>query len=108
VLRASGFALIGFEKARPSHFVFPAKAVRVIELLDCAEQSDKTYSDRRDDGMDLCVDWMLWALKYRDWLARMVSDPNCIPMIEMRDGEKVLRISSRMPEKLQREWISYL
>jgi hypothetical protein len=34
------------------------------------------------------------ALKYHDWLKQIVKDPDNIPMIEMRDGERVLQISS--------------
>jgi hypothetical protein len=44
---------------------------------------------------------MLWALKYRDWLHRILRRPDGIPMIEKRDGEPVLRISTQMPETLR-------
>ena len=57
---------------------------------------------------DLCIDWMLESLRYRDWLAKLVRDPDCIPVIEMRDGEKVLMISQGMPEREQREWVARL
>lgn len=57
---------------------------------------------------DLCIDWMLESLRYRDFLAKLVRDPECIPTIEMRDGEKTLVISSAMPEREQREWVARL
>lgn len=57
---------------------------------------------------DLCIDWMIESLRYRDWLAKLLRDPECIPTIEMRDGEKILLISSAMPEREQREWVSRL
>jgi hypothetical protein len=113
VLKACGFELLAAERrGRKFLFVFGSKAARVIELLVRSESPESVYPDRRPEGEksepDLCVDWMLWALKYRDWLHRIVNSPDCVPMIEMRDGERVLRISSNMPDKLKKEWVSYL
>jgi len=48
---------------------------------------------------DLCIDWMIETLRYRDWLAKIVRNPNCIPLIEMRNGERILQISQGMNEK---------
>jgi hypothetical protein len=68
------------------------------------EGKPQTSNIRRDGEADPCVDWMLWALKYRGWLHRIVRQPDCIPVIEKRDGERVLRISTQMPKTLRREF----
>ncbi len=62
----------------------------------------------RPNKNDLCIDWMVEALRYRDWLAKIVRNPENIPVIEIRDGKKILQISAGMPEKEQRKWMSYL
>ncbi len=62
----------------------------------------------RPNKNDLCIDWMLEALRYRDWLAKIVRDPENIPLIEIRDGKKILQISAGMDEREQKKWMSYL
>lgn len=57
---------------------------------------------------DLCIDWMLESLRFRDFLAKLMRDPRCVPLIEMRDGDRILQISSGMDEREQRKWVSYL
>ncbi len=68
----------------------------------------KNFKTERPNKSDLCIDWMLEALRYRDWLAKMVRNPECIPLIEMRDGKKILQISAGMDKREQEKWISYL
>jgi hypothetical protein len=106
VIKGCGFPLIGFEKvnARNARFVFSNQASTIAALIERELNSAPEAHHPRPPAPDPCVDWMLWALKYRDWLQRIVRDPNCIPMIEKRDGERVCRISSAMPKTLRREF----
>lgn len=102
ILAACEIKLIGYDPAG-RQWIF-AKGAEVIS--DLIRNGGKPKERPLEN--DLCVDWMLEALKYRDWLAKMIKDPECIPMIEMREGEKILQISSGMDEKEQKKWISYL
>ena len=110
VIKACGFDLLNFNKGM---FIFGPKAAPITEWIATAEQKfgesmndDSTQSTRflDSEGIDLCIDWMLAALKYRDWLHKIVRQQDCIPLIEKRDGERVLRISSAMPKTLRREF----
>lgn len=92
--------LLAFDRGT---FVFGKEAAHVAALLD--HNSTRAENQRTDDGADLCVDWMLVALKYRDWLHRIVRSKNCVPLIEKRDGERCLRISSQMPKTLRKEFL---
>jgi hypothetical protein len=109
IIKACGFDLIGFENVgaaqvpRNCRFIFPAKATRVAELIErSSAKSSEHYSDRRADGRDLCIDWMLWALEYHSRLMQLVRQCGGA-MIEMRDGERVCRFHSQMPKTLRRE-----
>ncbi len=102
IIVSCGHSLLGYE--RPTkRWIFGKKSVPVIELI----LKGGTPEGRPMEN-DLCVDWMLEALRYHDWLKKIVKDPNCIPMIEARDGEKILRISSHLPDSEKRKWFSYL
>jgi len=111
VIKASGVELLAFDRGT---FVFGRKAAPIAALIDSAENGKRSTrlenqkvaanGEIINQITDLCVDWMLAALKYRDWLHRIVRSKNCIPMIEKRDGERCLRISSAMPKTLRREF----
>ncbi len=102
ILAACEIKLIGYDPSG-RQWIFAQGAEVIADLI----KSGGRPKDRPLEN-DLCVDWMLEALRYRDWLAKLIRDPECIPMIEMRDGEKILQISSGMNEKDQRKWMSYL
>lgn len=99
VIRASDFPLIAFDHGT---FIFKSGAAGIAGLIDAVENTDQSLRSNTEE--DSCVDWMLWALKYHDWLKSMVRDPNNIPLIEKRDGERALRISTQMPKTLRREF----
>jgi hypothetical protein len=113
-IKASGFDLIAFEKGPGrgnDRFVFPAKAVKIVELIDAAERTPSHLSPltshERPSDADPCVDWMLWALKYHDRLARMVKQAAAMPMIEMREGDHVMRLNAKMPRALKRDFMRH-
>jgi hypothetical protein len=93
--------LLAFDKGT---FVFGPQAAPIAALLD--HTSTRAENQHTDDGSDRCVDWMVAALKYRDWLHRIVKSKGCVPLIEKRDGDRFLRISSQMPKTLRREFTS--
>jgi hypothetical protein len=106
VIRACNQPLVAFDRGT---FVFASKAAPIAALISSAENSKgSTRLENQkitETGADLCVDWMLVALKYRDWLHRIVRSKNCVPLIEKRDGERCLRISSQMPKTLRKEFL---
>jgi hypothetical protein len=102
VLSACDIPLVGYDPSS-RQWIFEKGAEIVCDLIKAGGRPKE-----RPLTVDLCVDWMLEALKYRDWLAKLVRDPECIPMIRFQDGEKVLEISRDMPEKEQKKWTSYL
>jgi hypothetical protein len=91
---------IGYE-ASTRRWIFGKGAEVISDLI-------KDFKTDRPNKSDICIDWMRASLTYRDWMAQMVRDPECIPLIEMKDGKKILQISSAMPEKEQRKWMSFL
>ncbi len=93
VLSACEIKLIGYDPSG-RQWIF-AKGAEVV--ADLIKRGGKPRE--RPLSNDLCVDWMLEWIRYRDWLAKMVKDPECIPMIEMRDGERSALISRDMNEK---------
>jgi hypothetical protein len=103
VLKACGQQLIAFEK-RERRFIFPKPAVLLAELIakDAGRETIGLL------GHDYCIDWMLWALKYHDWLLRMVRNPDCIPLLQMRANDRTLQVSSAMPAREQNALISAL
>ncbi len=102
ILGACEIKLVGYDPSG-RQWIF-AKGAEVI--ADLIKNGGKP--EGRPLSNDLCVDWMLEALKYRDWLAKMIKDPECIPVIEIRDGEKILTISSAMDEREQEKWVARL
>ena len=112
VIRAAGVPVVAYEK-RDRRFIFPKAAIPIAELI--AQESDERASvivnKQRDTvnqhGRDLCVDWMLWALKYRDWLHGFVRNPLCVPVLEFREDDRVAMMSANLPEKQQRELLSH-
>lgn len=100
-LAACGVKVLGYEN-NSRRWVFAKDATVIVELID------KGGKQERPTTNDLCIDWMLEGLRYRDWLAQLVKHPDNIPVIEMREGKKILQISSGMDEREQRKWISYL
>ena len=112
VIRACERPLITFDKGT---FIFGPDAAPIAALIEAVENtgqsirvaSKKVAADiwpEAEKEPDTCVDWMLWALKYHDWLLRIVRAPGCIPLVEKRDGERALRISANMPKTLRREF----
>ena len=102
ILAACEIKLKGYER-KTRQWIF-GKGAEVIANLIKKEGKPK----ERPLSNDLCIDWMLEALRYHDWLKQLVKDPENIPLIEMRDGGKILQISRDMDEREQRKWISYL
>ncbi len=102
VLAACEINLIGYDPSG-RQWIF-AKGAEVIAIL--IKKGGKPSG--RPLSNDLCVDWMLEWIRYRDWLAKMVKDPECIPMIEMRDGERSALISRDMNEKDRNQMIARL
>lgn len=100
VISACEIKPIGYERTT-RRWIFGKGAEVIADLI-------KNFKTDRPNKGDLCIDWMLEALKYRDWLAKMVRDPDCIPLIEMREGKKILQISAGMDKREQDKWISYL
>jgi hypothetical protein len=70
--------------AHTRRWIFGKGAEVIADLITKGGQP----KDQRPLSNDLCIDWMLMALKYHDWLKQIVKDPDNIPMIEMRDGER--------------------
>ena len=101
VIKASGEPLAAFNRGT---FVFSTKAARIAAQIELTENSKIPGRTLDTEGVDPCVDWMLAALKYRDWLGRLVRQKDCVPLIEKRDGERVLRIRADMPKTLRREF----
>jgi hypothetical protein len=114
VIKACGIDLLAFHNRT---FVFGPAAAEIAGLIDASENTGQSIRlasygvaarlEPKGDPTtqpDTCVDWMLWGLKYLDWLRGMVRDPGCIPLVEKRDGERALRISSAMPKTLRREF----
>lgn len=102
ILAACEIKLVGYERST-RRWLFAKGAEAIAEFV---KRGGKPAS--RPMKNDLCIDWMLEALRFRDWLAQLVRDPENIPLIEMRDGERILQISSGMDEREQRKWISHL
>jgi len=102
VLGACEIELIGYDPSS-RQWVFSSGAEIICDLIKAGGRpKDRPLSN------DLCVDWMLEALRYRDWLAKLLRDPDCKPVIQMRDGERTLLISSGMDKREQAKWISHL
>jgi hypothetical protein len=105
VIKACGEPLVAFDRKT---FVFKTEAARIAALIDAEENGNRStrLENQKVGGTtkDLCVDWMLWALKYRDWLGRIVRNPECVPMIERRHGDCFLRVRADMPKTLRREF----
>ncbi len=102
VLAACEIKLIGYEPSG-RQWIFNKGAEVVADLIKKGGKPKE-----RPLSNDLCVDWMLEWIRYRDWLAKMVKDPECIPMIEMRDGERSALISRDMNEKDRNQMIARL
>ncbi len=100
IIAACEIKPIGYEIAT-RRWIFEKGAGIIAEQI-------RNFKTERPNKSDLCIDWMLEALRYRDWLAKMVRNPECIPLIEMRDGKKILQISAGMDKREQDKWISYL
>ncbi len=102
VLAACEIKLIGYDPSG-RQWIF-AKGAEVV--ADLIKKGGKPKE--RPLSNDLCIDWMLEWIRYRDWLAKLVKDPECIPMIEMRDGEHSALISRDMNEKDRNHMIARL
>ncbi len=102
VLAACEINLIGYDPSG-RQWIFAKGAEVVAGLIKKGGKPEE-----RPLSNDLCIDWMLEWIRYRDWLAKMVKDPECIPMIEMRDGERSALISRDMNEKDRKHMIARL
>jgi hypothetical protein len=103
ILAACEIKLIGYDPSG-RQWIF-AKGAEVIS--DLIKKGGKP-KEQRPLSNDLCIDWMIEWIRYRDWLAKLVKDPECIPMIEMRDGERSAMISRDMNEKDRNHMIARL
>jgi hypothetical protein len=104
ILKACGFEMLAFEKMPGrgnDRFVFPAKCVGIVE------QVERYCSPRRDDGRDSCADWMLSGLRFFDLLVKRVREAGAMPMIEMRDADRVAQFSSQMPRLMRKEFLRH-
>jgi len=106
VIMACKVPLIAFDQRT---FVFGKKAAPIAALIHEASEGASAAGPAivqrktiETFGRDLCIDWMLAALVCRDRLAGFVRQ--CIAQIEKRDGDRVLRLSSKMPKTLRREF----
>ncbi len=103
ILSACEIKLIGYDPSG-RQWIF-SKGAEVIS--DLIKKGGKP-KEQRPLSNDLCIDWMIEWIRYRDWLAKLVKDPECIPMIEMRDGEHSALISRDMNEKDRNHMIARL
>lgn len=94
ILGACEIPLVGYDPST-SQWIFGKGAEVVLSLI----KSGGKPKEERPLTNDLCIDWMLESLRYRDWLMKLVRDPENIPIIEMRDGERTLQISRDMNKK---------
>lgn len=103
IMASCNIPLIGYEP-RTRRWTFGKGAELIYDQIVKGGKP----STPRPISNDLCIDWMLAALMYRDWLIQLVKHPDCIPVVEMRDGKKILQISSAMDPRERRKWIGYL
>ncbi len=103
ILSACEIKLIGYDPSG-RQWIF-SKGAEVIS--DLIKKGGKP-KEQRPLSNDLCIDWMIEWIRYRDWLAKLVKDPECIPMIEIRDGEHSALISRDMNEKDRNHMIARL
>ncbi len=103
ILSACEIKLIGYDPSG-RQWIF-SKGAEVIS--DLIKKGGKP-KEQRPLSNDLCIDWMIEWIRYRDWLAKLVKDPECIPMIEMRDGEHSALISRDMNKKDRNHMIARL
>lgn len=94
IMGACEIPLIGYDPAT-SQWIFGKGAEVILTII---KRGGKP-KDKRPLSNDLCIDWMLESLRFRDWLMKLLRDPENIPVIEMRDGERVLQISRDMNPK---------
>ncbi len=102
ILAACEIKLIGYDPSG-RQWIFNKGAEVISDLIKKGGKPKERPLDN-----DLCIDWMLEWIRYHDWLKRMVRDPDCIPMIEMRDGEHSALISRDMNEKDRNHMIARL
>ncbi len=104
IMGACDVPLLGYERPTRRWVFGKRNAEKVAKLI---AEGGRPKGRPLEQG-DLCIDWMLEALRFHDWLKQIIKDPECIPVIEARDGERILRISSAMPDAEKRKWFSYL
>jgi hypothetical protein len=103
ILSACEIKLIGYDPSG-RQWIFNKGAEIISDLI----KKGGKPKEQRPLSNDLCIDWMIEWIRYRDWLAKLVKDPECIPMIEMRDGEHSALISRDMNEKDRNHMIARL
>ncbi len=119
ILMACNVPLVAFDRRT---FVFGRKAAPIAALIHEAVEGKSATGPAIAQrgtatmfGRDLCIDWMFASLVCRDRLkgfvdqllsrqSRTADGQECAPMIEKRDGDRVLRISAGMPKTLRREF----
>ncbi len=100
IVVACDIKLIGYDPSG-KQWIFGKGASLIAGLVEKGGRpEDRPLSN------DLCIDWMLAALQYRNWLAKFIKDPDNIPMLELRDGERTLMISKGMKESEKEQWIN--
>lgn len=102
VLAACEIQCLGYD-ASSRQWIF-AKGAEVIAALIKTGGKPK----ERPLSNDLCIDWMLESLRYHDWLKKLIDHPDNVPVVEMRNGERILMISKNMNELDASSWISRL
>lgn len=103
ILHACEMPIIGYDPSS-RQWIFGKGSEVILALI----KSGGKPKDKRPLSNDLCIDWMLESLRYHDLLKKLMRDPENIPVVEMRDGEKVLQISRDMNEKDARRMINRL
>jgi hypothetical protein len=102
ILAVCEIKLIGYDPSS-RQWIF-AKGAEVIS--DLIKKGGKPKG--RPLANDLCIDWMLAWIWYRDELKKLVDDPENIPFVQMRDGERSALISRDMNEKDRNHMIARL
>ncbi len=101
IIAARDIPILGYEQPT-RRWIFGKEAVLVAESILNGGRIERPTKD------DPCIDWMLESLRYHDWLKQIVNNKDCIPVIEARDGDKVLRISTGLSDKEKRKWFTRL
>ena len=94
IMKACGVEVVDFDRAsRTFHF---------------GPGAQKIYTLIASDSKKQCVNWMLAGLQHLDHLLRIVRRPEFIPLLEIRRGERVLRMSTKLAANERNQLMSNL